>query len=209
MGRAAGEQEFASCIIVRSSSDRRRLADRACIPFARCHASMIFSFAKKSASRRVCIGVFPRRHGADVVGAGCGRPARCRGRPASPRSLGRSVDLVAEGHPVELVQNGAMEALRDAISLLALGLGAAVVDASRARWSSYSCLWLPQNSVPRSVSTCDSRMPCSSTTRSLRISAAVIDVLRSYSLPKRPWRSFDEGLLIDPPDAPSGASRRG
>ena len=40
----------------------------------------------------------------------------------------RSVDPLAERHPVELVEDGAMEALADAIGLRALGLGAGVVD---------------------------------------------------------------------------------
>ena len=38
------------------------------------------------------------------------------------------IDLLAKGHPVELVEHGAMKALADAIGLRALGLGAAVVD---------------------------------------------------------------------------------
>src|SRR5215467_6864764 len=40
----------------------------------------------------------------------------------------RAVDLFAERHPVEFIQNGAMEALADSICLRALGLGAAVID---------------------------------------------------------------------------------
>src|SRR5256886_17247743 len=40
----------------------------------------------------------------------------------------RLVDLLAEGDPVELVQDGAMEALADSVRLWALGLGAAVID---------------------------------------------------------------------------------
>ena len=39
-----------------------------------------------------------------------------------------SIDFLAERHPVELVEHGAMEALADAVGLRALGLGAAVVD---------------------------------------------------------------------------------
>ena len=38
------------------------------------------------------------------------------------------IDLLAERHPIELVQDGAMEALADSIGLRALGLGAAVID---------------------------------------------------------------------------------
>jgi hypothetical protein len=37
-----------------------------------------------------------------------------------------------------------------------------VIGVLDARQSSYSWLWVPQNSVPRSVSIRDSRMPCSS-----------------------------------------------
>src|SRR5271167_56622 len=40
----------------------------------------------------------------------------------------RAVDLLAERHPVELVEHGAMEALADAVGLRAVGLGATVVD---------------------------------------------------------------------------------
>ena len=38
------------------------------------------------------------------------------------------VDLFAERDPIELIQDGAMEALADTIGLRALGLGAAVID---------------------------------------------------------------------------------
>ena len=38
------------------------------------------------------------------------------------------IDLLAERHPIELVQDGAMEALADSIGLRTLGLGAAVID---------------------------------------------------------------------------------
>ena len=40
----------------------------------------------------------------------------------------RAIDPFAEGNPVELIQDSAMEALADAICLRALGLGAAVID---------------------------------------------------------------------------------
>ena len=73
----------------------------------------------------------------------------------------RLVDLLAEGDPVELVQDGAMEALANAISLRALGLGAAVVDVLNGEIELVFMALVPQNSVPRSVSTRDSRMPCS------------------------------------------------
>src|SRR6476660_3794051 len=42
--------------------------------------------------------------------------------------LDRQIDLLAEGDPVEFVEDGAMEALANTIGLRALGLGAAVVD---------------------------------------------------------------------------------
>src|ERR1700757_4560547 len=40
----------------------------------------------------------------------------------------RRIDLLAERNPVELVEDGAMEALANAIGLRAFGLGAAMVD---------------------------------------------------------------------------------
>jgi hypothetical protein len=40
----------------------------------------------------------------------------------------RAVDLFAECHPVELVEDGSVKALANTIRLRALGLGAAVVD---------------------------------------------------------------------------------
>jgi hypothetical protein len=42
--------------------------------------------------------------------------------------LDGTVDLFAECHTVELVEDGAMEALTNSVRLWALGLGAAVVD---------------------------------------------------------------------------------
>ena len=39
-----------------------------------------------------------------------------------------AIDLLAERHPVELIQHGAMKALADSIGLRAFGLGAAVID---------------------------------------------------------------------------------
>ena len=39
-----------------------------------------------------------------------------------------AIDLLAKRHPVELIQDGAMKALADAVGLRALGLGAAVID---------------------------------------------------------------------------------
>src|SRR5437660_12572672 len=42
--------------------------------------------------------------------------------------LDRAIDLFTERHPIELVEQRAMEALADAVGLWALGLGAAVID---------------------------------------------------------------------------------
>ena len=74
----------------------------------------------------------------------------------------RAVDLFAERHSVELVEDGAMEALANAIGLRALGLGAGVVDVLNGEIELVFMALVPQNSVPRSVSTRDRRMPCSS-----------------------------------------------
>jgi hypothetical protein len=38
------------------------------------------------------------------------------------------IDLLAERHPIEFVEHGAMEALADAVGLRALRLGTSVVD---------------------------------------------------------------------------------
>src|SRR5437763_6029069 len=46
----------------------------------------------------------------------------------------RAIDLLAERHPIEFVEHGAMEALADAIGLRALGLGAAVVGLASEKW---------------------------------------------------------------------------
>ena len=40
----------------------------------------------------------------------------------------RAIDLLAERHPIELVENGAMKALADAVGLRAFGLDAGVID---------------------------------------------------------------------------------
>src|SRR5437868_11853721 len=42
--------------------------------------------------------------------------------------LDRAIDLFTERHPIELVEQRAMEALADPVGLWALGLGAAVID---------------------------------------------------------------------------------
>ena len=74
----------------------------------------------------------------------------------------RAIDLFAERHPVELIQDGAVEALADTVCLRAFGLGAAVIDVLDGEVELVIVALGPQNSVPRSVSTRDSRMPCSS-----------------------------------------------
>src|SRR5437773_8051144 len=50
------------------------------------------------------------------------------GVEVSLQLVDRLIDLFAKGDPVELVEDGAMKALANAIGLRALGLGAAVVD---------------------------------------------------------------------------------
>jgi hypothetical protein len=42
--------------------------------------------------------------------------------------LDGAIDFFAEGHPVELVEDGLVEPLDDAVGLRALGLGSAVID---------------------------------------------------------------------------------
>jgi hypothetical protein len=42
-----------------------------------------------------------------------------------------AVELLAEGHPVELIQHGLVEALANAIGLRALGLGLGLCTAPR------------------------------------------------------------------------------
>ena len=53
---------------------------------------------------------------------------RCRRVAVGLQLVDRVVDLLAEGDAVEFIEDGAMEALANAIGLWALGLGAAVVD---------------------------------------------------------------------------------
>lgn len=70
---------------------------------------------------------------------------------------------------------------------------------SKARYSSYSrCSGLPQYSVPRSVSTCSSRMPALSkngATRSLSRSAAGKGALRSWSVANATFESVSTKLI--------------
>jgi len=74
----------------------------------------------------------------------------------------RLVDLLAEGDPVEFVEDGAMEALANTIGLRAFGLGAAVVDVLDGQIELVLVALGAENSVPRSVSTRDNRISCSS-----------------------------------------------
>ena len=76
--------------------------------------------------------------------------------------LNGPVDLFAERDAVELVEQGAMEAFADSVGLRALGLGTGVVDVLDRQVELVFVAFRPQNSVPRSVSTRDRRMPCSS-----------------------------------------------
>jgi hypothetical protein len=46
----------------------------------------------------------------------------------SLQCVDRAIDPLAEGDPIELVEDGAIAALADSIRLRALGLGAAVID---------------------------------------------------------------------------------
>ena len=73
-----------------------------------------------------------------------------------------TIDLFAERDPIELVQDGAVKALADSIRLWALGLSAAVVDVLDREIELVFVALGAQNSVPRSVSMRDNRMPCSS-----------------------------------------------
>src|SRR6516162_4450587 len=87
---------------------------------------MSFSFASGSASRKVCIGVLPK-HQRPLMGpllVVLGNPSIKVGL----QLVDRAVDLFPEHHPVELIQDGAMEALTNSIRLRALGLGTAVIN---------------------------------------------------------------------------------
>ena len=76
----------------------------------------------------------------------------------------RPVELLAKGNAVELVQHGLVEALADTIRLRALGLGPTVVDILDRQ---VELVLVPLGvaavySLPRSVNTRQSGMPCSS-----------------------------------------------
>src|SRR3984893_4575397 len=90
------------------------------------HAASDFSLASGMVSRKVCIGVFavapaPLMWSLLVVP---GDP----GIEVSLQLLEAGVDAFAERHLIELLQDGFVEALADAVGLRASRLGAAVVD---------------------------------------------------------------------------------
>jgi hypothetical protein len=74
----------------------------------------------------------------------------------------RAVDLFAERHPVEFIQDGAMEALTNSIRLRALGLGAAVIDVLDREVELVVVAFATAEFGATIGSTRDSRMPCSS-----------------------------------------------
>ena len=87
----------------------------------RCQAAIIFSFVIGIASRKVCVGVFPKHQ----------RPMWPRlivfldpGIQIGLQLVDRTIHLLAEGDTVELVEHRFVEALADAVGLRALGLGA-------------------------------------------------------------------------------------
>ena len=101
----------------------------------------------------------------------------------SLQPVDRTIHLPAEGDTVELVKHGFMASFADPIGLRDLGFGARMINVLDREVE----LRLPQNSLPRSVSTRSNLTSCSSkkgSTRSLSRSAAVIGVFRSYSLAK-------------------------
>ncbi len=95
----------------------------------------------------------------------------------------RTIHLFSKRDAVELVEHGFVEALADAVGLRALCLGPRMIDVLDGKIKLVlMMLGLPQYSVPRSVNTRLRAMPWSSkngSTRSFKISAAVIGVLRS------------------------------
>src|SRR6516164_1484436 len=78
------------------------------------------SFSPSQAAPRQ--GRFASASCRSTIGPGAGVP-HCSFGPSD-----RDLDLLAERHAVELVEDGLMEPLSDAIGLRALGLGARVVD---------------------------------------------------------------------------------
>jgi transposase len=77
------------------------------------HAAMSFSFASGSTSRKVCVRCL-----AEAPAVLMGPVLVVLGDPSikiGVQLVDRAIDLFAEGDPIELVQDGAMEALADAI----------------------------------------------------------------------------------------------
>ena len=70
-----------------------------------------------------------------------------------------AIDLVAECNPTDLVQDAAMEAFADAVGLRALGLGTAMIDILDRDIELVFMALAAANSVLRSVSICEIRMP--------------------------------------------------
>src|ERR1700758_5735942 len=87
---------------------------------------MSFSFARGSASRKVCIG------GLAETPAALMRPVLIVFEEPSIeiglQLVDRPIDPFSERDPIEFIEHGAMKALADAVGLRALGLGAAVID---------------------------------------------------------------------------------
>ena len=73
-----------------------------------------------------------------------------------------AIDLFAERHPVELVEQGAVETLANSVGLRAFGLGAAVIDVFDGEVKLVFMALGAAKLVPRSVSIRSNRMPCSS-----------------------------------------------
>ena len=96
-----------------------------------------------------------------------------------------AIYLAPERDLVELLQNRFAEALADAVGLRMADLGLCVLNVVQCEIELIIMgVGLPQNSVPRSVNTRTTPMPCSSmngSTRSFNRSAAVIGVLVLYS----------------------------
>jgi len=118
---------------------------------------MSSSLANGIASRKVCIGSCRSTSDPDastmVAFDGLGVEIGLQ-------VVDRVIDLLAERDPIKLVQDRAMEALVDAVGLRTVGFCAAVIGVlDREVWLVFVAL-CAANSVPRSVSIRDSRMPC-------------------------------------------------
>ena len=74
----------------------------------------------------------------------------------------RAVDLLAERHPIKLVEHRAVETLADPIGLRAFGFGSAVINVFDGEVELVFMALGTAKLGARSVSTRDSRIPCSS-----------------------------------------------